>query len=141
VRHVRILLIASLLVACGDAAPSASVGNPEGDWVLAAGTENGQDVPIPDEPPITLTIDGSSIGGTVCNSFGGRVTLSGGRLRIADLAGTAMACVDEEVMTAETLVMTALSLTESITVEDGELIMRGPGVELRYVEAGATPSG
>jgi heat shock protein HslJ len=139
-RVLPAFLIVVLLAACGEAAPSDG-GDPEGDWVLTRGSVSGQDVPIPDGQPIRLTIDGSAIDGTVCNSFGGRVTSEGGRIRIVDLAQTAMACVDEEIMTAEGLVMAGLAAAEAITVDDEELLIEGPGVELRYVRAGAAGSG
>ncbi len=144
-RHARVriavIVVALGLAACGDAAPSTGGGDPEGEWELTRGTVNGQDVPIVEEQAFTLTIDGSSIGGTVCNSFGGRVMVSGGTLQIVDLGQTAMACVDEDIMTAEMLVMTGLGAADSILVEDGELVIRGPGVELRYVRAGTRPAG
>jgi heat shock protein HslJ len=139
--RIAVIVVALGLAACGDAAPSTAGGDPEGEWELTRGTVNGQDVPIVEEQPFMLTIDGSSIGGTVCNSFGGRVMVSGGALQIVDLGQTAMACVDEEIMTAETLVMTGLGSADSITVEDGELVIRGPGVELRYVRSGTRPAG
>lgn len=145
-RHagVRILtgvVVVVLLAACADAAASPAAVDPEGEWELVRGTVSGQEVPIPDGQPITLTIDGSSIRGRVCNTFGGRLTLSGGELQVGTLESTAMACLHEDLMTAEMLVMTGLSSARSIAVEDGELVIRGPGAELRYVRAGAQPRG
>lgn len=138
------LLVALMLSACGDAAPTSTGedggGDPQGDWVLTGGTVNGQEVPIPDEP-ITLTIDGSTIGGRVCNTFGGRVTSFGGMVEIVDMGQTMAACVDEDVMTAETLVVTGIGSARTITVEEGDLVIRGPDVELRYVRAGARAPG
>ena len=147
-RHATVrfvpLLVALVLSACGDAASSSAgeegSGDPQGEWVLTGGTVNGQDVPIPEEP-ITLTIDGSTIGGRVCNTFGGRVTSFGGMAEIVDMGQTLAACVDEDVMTAETLVVTGIGAANTITVEDGDLVIRGPDVELRYVRAGARAPG
>ncbi len=138
-------LFATLLVACGQASPTATAapsdGDPQGDWRLVRGTVNGQAVPILDEYRITLTIEGSRIGGTAaCNGYGGTLTVEGGRLHIEDLGQTAMACLDEEAMTAEAIYMSGLGAADTIGLDGAELVVSGPGVELRFEELAPPPT-
>jgi heat shock protein HslJ len=144
---MRIPSVAAMLLvavtACAEASPTASPGDgdPQGSWELVAGTVNGEPVPILDEYRITLVLEGSRIGGTsACNSYGGELSVEGGRLRIVDLAQTAMACVDEGAMTAEAIYMTGLGAADSIALDGDELLVRGPGVELRFMELAPPPT-
>ena len=143
--HFLAALLVLALAACGQSSPIPSPepgdGDPQGDWQLVAGTVNGQEVPILEDYRITLSLDGSRIGGTsACNSYGGTLRVDGGRLRIEDLAQTAMACVDEAAMTAEAIYMSGLAVVESISLDGDELLIQGPGVELRYVELAPPPT-
>lgn len=131
--------LAIFLVACGQAEPDETSapgdGDPQGDWQLVEGTVNGEPVPILEDHRITLTIDGSSIGGTsACNSYGGRLNVEGGRLRIEDLAQTMMACAEEEAMAAEAFYMSGLGAADSIGLDGEQLVISGPGIELRFEE-------
>ena len=130
------LLVATTLAACGGSGatptPSGASFDPEGSWQLVAANVAGPEVPILDEHPITLTIEGSEINGTAaCNSYGGRLTVSDGRLEIGDLGMTAMGC-EEPAMTAEAAYMSALSAVTSIEPDGEQLVLRGPEVELRF---------
>jgi heat shock protein HslJ len=112
--------------------PTGGSFDPDGSWQLITGRANGSDVPILDDHPITLTIEGSEIGGTAaCNSFGGRLTVSDGRLQIEDLGMTAMAC-EEAAMAAEAAFTSALAAVTSIEGDGHQLVLRGPDVELRF---------
>ncbi|MGZ8475333.1 MAG: META domain-containing protein [Candidatus Limnocylindria bacterium] len=138
-------LLVLVLAACGGSGSTPQSdpgdGDPLGDWQLVAGTVNGQEVPILDDHRITLTLEGSRIGGTAaCNGYGGTLRVEGGRLRIEDLAQTAMACVDEAAMTAEAIYMSGLANVESIGLDGDELLVQGPGVELRFVELAPPPT-
>ena len=125
------------LAGCAQASPTTAPGDgdPQGSWELVEGTVNGERVPILDDYRITLMIEGSRLGGTAaCNSYGGELSVEGGRLRIQDLAQTAMACLDQAAMAAETIYMTGLGAADSIALDGDELLIRGPGVELRFAE-------
>ena len=130
------LLAALTLAACGaqGATPFPS-GDPfvaEGSWELTSGTAGGDELPIVDDHPITLTIEGSEIGGTsACNSYGGRVTVKGGQLEIGELGMTAMGC-EPPVMAVESAYMAALGAVTSLIGDDGKLVLHGPDVELRF---------
>jgi heat shock protein HslJ len=134
-----------LLAVAGCAQPNPTTapggGDPQGSWQLVEGTVNGQPVPILDDYRITLTLEGSRIGGTsACNSYGGVLVVEGGRLRIEDLAQTAMACLDEAAMTAEGIYMSGLAAAESIGLDGDQLLVQGPGVELRFDELAPPPT-
>ena len=143
--RVPLLAVALMLVACGSAgapltSPSSEPFDPQGSWELSSGSVNGAEIPIVDDHPITLTIEGAEIGGTAaCNSYGGRLTVTDGRLEIRDLGMTAMGC-EEPAMAAEAAYTAALTAVESIGGEGGELVMSGPDVELRFSALAAPPT-
>lgn len=127
-----------LLAACGSQggasppAPSAEPFDPQGAWQLDSGSSNGVAIPIVDDHSITLTIEGSEIGGTsACNQYGGRLTVTGGRLEVGNLAMTAMGC-EQPIMASESAFMAALGMVEAIGGDDGQLVLSGPQVELRF---------
>lgn len=136
-RRLPFLALALVLVACGSVgaspiSPSADPFDPEGSWELKSGHVDGAEIPIVDDHPITVTIDGSEIGGTAaCNSYGGRLTVTDGRLEIRDVGMTAMGC-EEPVMAAEAAYTAALNAVDSIGGDGGELVLSGPNVELRF---------
>ena len=131
-----VLALVLLLTGCGGAGPTPDASgkplDPQGAWRLVEGSANGAKVPIVDGHPITLTIEGSEIGGrAACNSYGGRLTITGGRLEIGDLAMTAMGC-EEPIMAAESAYMAALGAVDAIAVDGDHLVLSGSGVELRF---------
>lgn len=136
-RRFPLLAVALMLTACGSVgspSPDASEDpfDPQGSWELISGSVDGAEIPLVDDHPITLTIEGTEIGGTAaCNSYGGRLTVTDGRLEIRDLGMTAMAC-EEPLMAAEAAYTVALNSVESIGGEGGELVLSGPNVELRF---------
>jgi heat shock protein HslJ len=140
------LVLVVALAGCGSAGvspPSASAQpfDAQGAWQLRVGTADGEAIPIVEGHPITLTIEGSEIGGTAaCNHYGGRLQVSGGRMSIQGLGMTAMACVDAGVMEAEAAYTAALGRVESISGEGGELLLGGEGVELRFERLPAPPT-
>jgi heat shock protein HslJ len=138
-------LAAVLLVACGSSgapssSPSGDAFDPQGSWQLTSGEAGGSEIPIVDRHPVTLTIEGSEIGGTsACNSYGGRLSVSGGRLEITDLGMTMMGCA-EPVMAAESAYTSALAAVESIGGDGDDLVLRGPDVELRFMALAPPPT-
>lgn len=144
-RHSLAALLLLALAACGQSIPTPTNdpgdGDPQGDWQLVEGSVNGEPVPILEDYRITLTLEGSRVGGTSgCNSYGGVIVAEGGRLRIEDLAQTLMACVDQAAMTAEGIYLSGLSAAESIALDGDQLLIRGPGVELRFAELAPPPT-
>lgn len=133
--------LALLLAACGGqgAGGGEAVPSPDGDWVLVEGTGPDGPIPIVDDQPPTLTIDGSDWGGTICNHYGSTVELDGQQLAIGDVARTEMACLDETVMASEDAYLTAYVAADRFTVDAGELTLAGDGVELRYATVAPEP--
>lgn len=143
--HLVAALLALVLAACGGTSSTPQTdpgdGDPQGNWQLVEGTVNGQEVPILEDHRITLTLEGSRVAGTAaCNGYGGTLRVEGGRLRIEDLAQTAMACVDGAAMTAEAIYISGLAAAESIGLDGDELLVQGPGVELRFAELAPPPT-
>ncbi len=129
-----LVALVALLAACSAAAPSPSAGgDPQGAWVLVSGATNVGELPLVEDHPVTLTIDGSSIGGTAaCNGYGGRLEATSGGVQIQDLAWTAMACIPDEVMAAEAAYTRALPAVRAIRREGEQLVLEGAGLELRF---------
>lgn len=140
--RTSVVAIALLLAACGGgggAAPSASA-EPEldlaGTWELTEGTG----VPIVADYPITLSFTGSEFSGVAaCNQYGGRVSLAGGDFSLSDLAMTAMGC-ELDVLAAEEEYVAALRAVDHVAREGDELVLSGPGVELRFARLADPPT-
>lgn len=129
--------VAVLLAGCGSlGAPSPDASDeafdPQGSWQLTSSSVDGGEVPLVEDHPVTVTIEGSEIGGTAaCNHYGGRLSVSAGRLQIQELAMTAMGC-EEPLMAAESAYVAALQAVETIGGDGEQLVLSGPGVELRF---------
>jgi len=119
-----------LIAGCGSLA--GPVGDLGGNWLLERGTNGGQPIPIVAGSRITMTIEGSEIGGTAaCNIYGGTIDVADGRVSIGALSMTEMAC-QEDVMASEAAYLAALARVESATRSANGLILSGPQVELRF---------
>jgi heat shock protein HslJ len=130
------LVLASTLAGCGEsgAAPTPTDArfDSAGSWQLVEANVAGPEVPILDDHPITLTIEGSEISGTAaCNSYGGRLTVRDDRLEVEDLGMTAMAC-EEPAVSAEAAYVSALLAATSIERDGAQLVLRGPEMVLRF---------
>lgn len=138
------LLLCLILAACGSSAVSPSSGgsgDPEGSWRLASGATDAGPIPIVDDHPITLTVEGSTIGGTAaCNGYGGKIEPTGRGIRIIDLAWTAMACMPDAVMVAEAAYTQALAAVTAIRLDGEQLVLEGAGIELRFDALPAPPT-
>jgi heat shock protein HslJ len=128
-----------VLAGCGSSAvsavPSASAaaGDPEGGWELASGIVDGVPLAVLADHPITAVVEGSSISGrSACNEYGGRVEAGAGGVTIGELFNTDMACGPDAVMGLEAAYLEALGRVSLIDVIDGQLAMRGDGVDLRF---------
>lgn len=104
-------------------------------WELHA--LGGQSEPLGlDGKPLRLRLDSatSRAGGfSGCNSYGGPYKLEGSTLSFGPTASTKMFC--EPVQAQEDAYLKALAGVSSWQLVDGELTLRGDGVELRFREA------
>jgi heat shock protein HslJ len=115
----------------GDSQPEG--GSPLGAWQLVTGSADGAALPLEETHPVTAVVEESRIGGTsACNGYGGRLVATGDGIRIEELSWTAMACAPESVMDVEAGYLAALGRVTAIGVEGDQLLLRGPGVELRF---------
>lgn len=137
--HRSWIIMAVLLAGCGSSAASgtpassAAAEDPVGAWQLASGTVEGAPIPVMDDHPVTAVVDGSTISGrSACNEYGGRVQSAAGGIAIEEVFSTGMACGPEEVMDLEAIYLEALGRVRAIDVIDGQLAMRGDGVDLRF---------
>lgn len=137
--------VAILLAGCGSsgvASPDPSDGpfDPQGSWQLTSSSVNDGEVPLVDGHPVTVTIEGSEIGGSAaCNHYGGRLAVTAGRLEIDELAMTAMGC-EEALMAVESAYLAALQVVETIGGDGDQLVLAGPGVELRFDRLAELPT-
>jgi heat shock protein HslJ len=140
-----LLALAVVLAACGapGATPSSSPAGPadvEGSWELVAGRTADGALPLVQDHPITLTIEGTRMGGTAaCNGYGGRFMMRDGRLVIDDFAMTAMGC-EEPIARAEAAYVAALEEVTALTRDGESLVLSGPTVELRFAPLPEPPT-
>lgn len=137
-------MLAAALAACGaqgaPADPAPSEGPVVGDWVLVGGSIDGVDTPILEDHRITLTIDGSQIGGVAaCNQYGGEITVAGDGLLLEDLVHTDIGC-EEPAMSAEVAFIGALARVREIERDGDQLVASGDGVELRFAALEPPPT-
>ena len=131
-----IVTTATLLAACGFG-PGADI-DLDGSWRLTDGSQSGKPIPVLANAPITMTINGSEIGGhAACNIYGGTIEIDGGRVSIEALSMTEMAC-EEDAMASEAAYMSALPLAVRAARAGDRLMLSGPNVELNFT---ADPSG
>ncbi|HEX6286142.1 MAG TPA: META domain-containing protein, partial [Acidimicrobiia bacterium] len=122
-------LMTLLTVACLGSDFADSV---EGSWQLSEGTLDGEPIPLIDSHPITITFQDDQVGGTAsCNSYGGTYETDGSTISFSSLAMTEMACMPEETMVAEQMYGTALTMVDTVTLDES-LVLSGPGVELTF---------
>lgn len=139
-----VIAIVVLLTACGSPGSTpAPTAEPriEGSWELVEGRLDGGRVTVIESHPITLTIEGTRIGGTAaCNGYGGRLVMRGGEIEIDDFAMTAMACEPGEVMKAEREYVAALERVGTIRSDGDGLVLAGRDVELRFAPLPPPPT-
>lgn len=109
--------------------PSASIA---GDWMFTSGTDSAGAIPA-DTADILMTIDGGSIGGRICNSWGGDVTIDGSSISIGAIAATEMYCTGPEgIMKLETRFLDDIGAVTMLEATDGMLSLSGDGVQLIF---------
>ena len=143
------VILAVLVTACGNAAPTnpfiesdGDAVDPAGAWVLVRAEPV---IEIPADSRVTMEVtsdDGTwQVGGTTtCTSSGGTVTTDGSAWRAQGYGATAMAC-DEPRMTAERAYLDALEAVDTwARPSPDELVLTGPGIELRFTALPTAPS-
>lgn len=122
-----------------DAAGAAAQNSFDGEWELVAGTGPGGELTLVNDVVVTLQIDGEELGGKVCNHYSATMTRNGDDVSIQTGAMTDMGCQDD-LMALETAYHEALSAVTSATRDDGQLVLAGPDVELRFTEIPPIPT-
>jgi heat shock protein HslJ len=127
-----------VLAGCGDASVTSPPSDPPvafdpaGTWQLVQGSVDGEMLELPDDAPVTLNVEGSQVSGrSGCNQYFGEFTLVDGRVTLGGLGATEMAC-EEPIMTLEAAYLSGLAKAESARPDGNNLLLVGPGVELRY---------
>lgn len=133
---VALVVLALGVAACGEE-NSPSGGDPFGSeiWQLSAGTVDGAPLTAIEGAPVTLRVESGQLGGTAaCNSYGTPLAVAAGTLTIGpDITVTEMACLSGGVMELEAAYLATLPRVTSAERDAGELVLRGDGVELRFV--------
>jgi heat shock protein HslJ len=123
----------ALLVSCS-LLPGAMRAALDGEWLLQSGTSKGGQIPIVSGSQITLKIDGATAGGASgCNSYGGKIEITGTTIKIGALIQTEMACLDNQRMVAEAAYLSALHDVTTGSRDGDTLILSGPQVDLHFV--------
>lgn len=119
-------------LALNGCADSGAIERVQGTWVLVAGQDARGEF-IESATPITLDIEGDAFSGAgPCNTYSGALQPKADGLRFGAIASTEMACADPEQLSLEGRYFAALEAVTTGSVIDGELVLRGGEVELRY---------
>ena len=137
------LLAALFLAGCGGTdlgtAPDGTA-DLEGDYTLVEGRGPDGEVPLVEDSPVTLSIEGEDWGGTAaCNHYGGTVTVAGNDLTVHGVFQTEMACLDDRVMESERRYLDAFRQVERYERDGDRLVLRGEDVELVFAEVPPEP--
>lgn len=131
------ILVTTALAAC-DWLPLDGGPDLAGAWELERGTFDGELIEVPEGSRITMTIEGSDLGGTAaCNHYGGTFELDGWSISIGALSMTEMAC-DEPTMSAEAAFLAALADVDTVE-RSRSLVLTGPASELRFMILAPVP--
>jgi len=137
------LFLIALLAACTSTpGPTPEPFDATGDWVLESGSVNGAPIPVLADYPITLSVDGTEVGGqSACNFYGGRLEVVNGQVRLAQTSSTAMACgePDSDVMQSEAAFVQALGEIRAARGETDRLTLFGPTAELIFTRRAPIP--
>lgn len=129
---IVLLIVAALaLGACGDSQPEV-----EGSWQLVSGTQNGNDLQLDANNPLTIDFDATNFSGNGgCNSFSGSYTLESSTIDLGAIASTQMAC---EALDLETTYLAGLTEVDSASSDGDQLTLSGPDTEFVYEAASSS---
>jgi heat shock protein HslJ len=124
-----------VLGACATSSPGPSGAGPvdvTGDWQMTSGTIDGVVLAAEEDAQITLTVEGTQIGGrAACNDYGGEIIVDDGRPRFSVTSMTTMACAGPA-MATEAAFTAALPRIVAAARDGDRLTLTGPGVELVF---------
>jgi len=105
---------------------------PEGSWSLVSGTTPDGPVVLPAGREITLGIAPPEAGGrSTCNTYGGRVRVTGERIRFAKVITTLIGC-KKALAEPEGRYYSALPRVRAWRADASTLTLTGPGVKLVF---------
>lgn len=138
-RRFAALVAAVLVLAACDLMSSVTESDLDGSWRLTGGVHGGDPIPLIDDAPITMTVDGSEIGGrSACNHYGGQLAVDGRSISLGAMTMTEMGC-DGPIMESEAAYIAALADVERFDRSGEALTFTGEGVELTYDLVPPTP--
>lgn len=134
----------------GSSSDSASSSDPssdsdggtslDGDWYLVAGTVDGAPLALSTDYRVTMSINGSEIGGQAgCNSYGGTVSIDGDSFSVGELSQTEMAC-EPDVTELEIAFLNGLSRVTSAVQADATATLAGDGVDYTFETVAPLPA-
>lgn len=133
----RIALTTALALMATACLGSDFADSVDGSWQMTSGTVDGEEIPIVASHPITITFDGDRVDGTAsCNGYGGTYELDESTIEFSDLTMTEMACSPQETMEAEELFATAITRTDTVSLDE-QLTLSGDGVEMVFEPRGS----
>lgn len=110
----------------------ADVKHLRGAWLLLMGSVDDTQVPMPDKTRTTIAFIGDEFGGqTACNRYGGHLQSVGNLVTFGEIQQTLMGCA-EEVTASERTFLAGLRGVTAVWLDDEELVLTGPRVELRF---------
>jgi heat shock protein HslJ len=132
---ICLLILTSVLVACGEDGPSPGTGADaiEGvTWVLSGASMDALVEDAPENARADLTFEAGSAGGSAaCNSYSGAYEVDGNTLSFQDFAVTEMGC-EEPFMAIESAYLSALVKVTGYTLSGGALTLTGGPVILMF---------
>jgi len=104
----------------------------DGSWVLVAASVDGEILALSDEYRVTMTIDGSEIGGrAACNGYGGAVSIDDGSFSVTNIAQNEMACEPAIMQIESAFLKGLLRVTDAVRSGD-TAALGGEGVEFGF---------
>ena len=108
-----------------------------GQWTLIEASDAAGDIDV-SPTAVVMTVDDKTLGGTVCNHFGGSYSIDGSSITVAGLMKTEMWCGSPEgIMDFESRFTAALGAVNTVRFEGTNLVLTG--VDIRLVFAQSTP--
>jgi len=107
----------------------------QGQWTLTDARDSAGDINVSSKA-VVLTVDRSTVSGSVCNSFGGSYTLQGTTLHIDSISSTEMWCESPEgIMDLETRFLNALAASNTVRFEGTTLVLTGVDIRLEFAQS------
>lgn len=108
-----------------------------GQWTLIEASDGAGDIDVSPTAAV-MTVDDKSLGGSVCNHFGGDYSIDSSTITIRSLMTTKMWCeTPAGIMDFESRFVTALGAVNTVRFEGTNLVLTG--VDIRLVFAQSTP--